>query len=552
MIGSPKASDDSGVQFNPPAQINTVWLWLVLAAAIIVGSLIFVVFNANSSSECVELYCITEDEITIPNGFDLVSYLYENQDRNKQLDVSDLYDIRVSLSLIEQNSDNRNLFLFGYDLETQKWERLKTASISEDGYRARAILSNTPDLLAVLRRSSTIGHVVTYLPAGNEVEPEGLAVTTIVHTIDFNPGPSGEVIGQLSFPKLGGALHYPVIFASNSEVSSLANIDTILHSGMDRFNHVQSILRTVSQLELPGIDIAYLDLDKKHRTSFTLFIAELANELHRQGKQLTLTLPMPEVINGEPLQINEGAYDWKQLGESADIVKIWPLRDQSLYRFDVPIVLKYLTEIVDPRKLVFTITPYASEKSLTGIRSLTSLEGMYIATRLAIRSETVLPGEEIQVIGTNIDRDEGLSGIIWQPETATVAFTYKLNGGRTVWLENTFSALFKLEYINVFSLGGVGIEDGSENIIPNLWPSILELVDTGHLDLIRPHPDSLIPQWWVSSGIINGNSRGGAIWTAPNKAGKYKISLTISDGEVRFMNDLTITIQEPEKIEVNE
>ena len=136
MIGSPKASDDSGVQFNPPAQINTVWLWLVLAAAIIVGSLIFIIFNANSSSECVELYCITEDEITIPNGFDLVSYLYENQDRNKQLDVSDLYDIRVSLSLIEQNSDNRNLFLFGYDLETQKWERLKTASISEDGYRA--------------------------------------------------------------------------------------------------------------------------------------------------------------------------------------------------------------------------------------------------------------------------------------------------------------------------------------------------------------------------------------------------------------------------------
>ena len=100
---------------------------------------------------------------------------------------------------------------------------------------------------------------------------------------------------------------------------------------MDRFNHVQSILRTVSQLELAGIDIAYLDLDKKHRTSFTLFIAELANALHRQGKQLTLTLPMPVVVNEEPLQIDEGAYDWKQLGEYADILKIWPLRDQSLY-----------------------------------------------------------------------------------------------------------------------------------------------------------------------------------------------------------------------------
>ena len=30
MIGSPKASDDSGVQFNPPAQINTVWIYLFL------------------------------------------------------------------------------------------------------------------------------------------------------------------------------------------------------------------------------------------------------------------------------------------------------------------------------------------------------------------------------------------------------------------------------------------------------------------------------------------------------------------------------------------
>ena len=61
-----------------------------------------------------------------------------------------------------------------------------------------------------------------------------------------------------------------------------------------------------------------------------------------------------------------------------------------------------------------------------------------------------------------------------------------------------------MEYINVFSLGGVGIENGSVNIIPNLWPTILGLVDTGHLDLNRPHPDALIPQWWVSSGIIDG------------------------------------------------
>ena len=552
MIGSPKANSNSGVQFNPPAQLNTVWIWLIIATAIILGSLIYIGINVASSDECEELYCIVENRLEIPNGFELVSYVYEKQELPPDLENSELYDMKVSLSLINQSFNDQNLFLYGHDLIGEKWNRITTVSLSDDGYRASGILSDPPQYLVLLRRLSTIGHVVAYLVPGDDLNILGIEKTTIIHTLDFHPGPSGDVIGQLSFPKITEALHYPVIFADESDISSFANIDTILSSPQDRFNHVQSILRMVSQLSLSGIDIAYLDLDKKHRSSFTLFITELANGLDRQGKQLTLTIPAPKVMTRNPIQIDEGAYDWEQLGQVADILKIWPIRDQSLYRLDVPIMLTYLTELIDRRKLVLILTPYASEKSLITIRSLTMMDAMAIATRIAIRSETIRAGEEIDLIGTNIDKDEGLSGILWQPETATVAFTYKSNGGRTIWLENSYSAIFKLEYVNIFRLGGVGIENGSENIIPNLWPPIIEFLDSGQLQLVQPNPEALVPKWWASSGVIMSNQRGGATWTAPSTPGKYRIALTISDGIDQFINDLTINIQALKKLQIRD
>ena len=552
MIGSPKANSNSGVRFNPPAQLNTVWVWLTIAAVIIVGSLIYIGISATSSDECEEMYCIVENQLEIPIGFELVSYVYEKQELTPELKNSELYDMKVSLSLINQSFDNQNLFLYGNDLNMGKWKQITTVSLSDDGYRASGVLSDPPQYLVLLRRLSTVGHVVAYLAPGDELNILGIEKTTIVHTLDFHPGPSGDVVGQLSFPKITGALHYPVIFVDESEGSSLANIDTILSSPIDRFNHVQSILRMVSQLSLSGIDIAYLDLDKQHRSSFTLFITELASGLHRQGKQLTLTLPAPKITARNPNQIDEGAYDWELLGQQADILKIWPIRDQSLYRLDVPIMLTYLTELIDRKKLVLILTPYASEKSLISIRSLTMLDAMEIATRLAIRSETIRAGEEIDLIGTNIDKDEGLSGILWQPETATVAFTYKLNGGRTIWLENIYSAIFKLEYVSIFRLGGVGIENGSETIIPNLWPPIIEFINSGQMELVQPNPETLKPKWWASGGVIMSNQRGGATWTAPSTPGKYRIALTISDGVDQFINDLTINIQELKKLQIRD
>ena len=127
---------------------------------------------------------------------------------------------------------------------------------------------------------------------------------------------------------------------------------------------MEQIVEQVVTRDLSGIDIAYADLDPNMRSSFTLFIKDLASQLHERGKALTLTLP-PPVLG--PLRVDEEAYDWAQLGASADLIKIAPLRDQSTYRLSMPSILAYLSELVEPAKLVLMVTPYAAEKSSEGV-----------------------------------------------------------------------------------------------------------------------------------------------------------------------------------------
>ncbi|MES4791662.1 MAG: hypothetical protein C4321_00555, partial [Chloroflexota bacterium] len=110
----------------------------------------------------------------------------------------------------------------------------------------------------------------------------------------------------------------------------------------------------------------------------------------------------------------------------------------------MPEVLQSLVDRVPPSKLVLTVSPYATETGGQTINRLTLADAMNIATRISIRAQAdaIVTSTQIDVAGTNIDRDEGLTGVRWYPETATVAFSYKQpqgGGSRTVYLENVFS-----------------------------------------------------------------------------------------------------------------
>ena len=522
-----------------PSPVRILVLAVIAIAVLVVGGLVWFFFG-RGPAECTDAYCqTTAAGIDIPPDFELHSKLLA---RNPDAEpLPDGFDLRITIPLEVPTTDDRGLSFYGYSSENQIWEPVASVLLDETGERATGEFADPPPYLAVFRRLNEGRQVVAYLAPGETLHSTAALLATVVHTLDFTPASDGSLLGQPSPRPATTAVHYPVISASAALDGSVPNVDNILSTGADRTNHVRQILQRVAAHRLAGVDIAYLDLRADHRTSFTLFVSELAEGLHAQGKSLTLTLPAPQKAID---RIDEGAYDWAALGQSADLIKIAPIRDQSTYRLHMPDLLEHITTAVDPGKIILTITPYASEKSADGLRFLSLTEAMTIASKLAIRGESVTAGSDIQIVAVNIDRDEGLSGLRWQPETATVAFTYKLNGGRTVWIENVFSAGFKLEFVSVFNLGGLAVEDSSDDVfLGNIWSAVEPFVASGQPVLLQPSHAHLLPDWRVSAGSLVGGDRGLVTWQTPLEAGSYTVTLMLSDGVERFESRIVVGLQ---------
>jgi hypothetical protein len=254
--------------------------------------------------------------------------------------------------------------------------------------------------------------------------------------------------------------------------------------------------------------------------------------------------------------VDEGAYDWTAIGSSADLVKMAPFRDQSRYRLDVPVILDHLTSVVDRQKLVMMVSPYATELSSDGsITTMSLVEAMAIATRLAIQGEELTTDSNVDVVGINIDRNEALTGMVWDDQTATVGFTYKSVTQRTVWIENFFSVGFKLEYISQYRLGGVAIENASgDQFLGNIWTALTPFISSGQPVLMQPHPEDLLPVWFVSDGEKEGGDRAGRDgvlkWFTPSEPGTHTVKLLLSDGVSQFESQVSVNIQARERTPV--
>lgn len=517
------------------------FLLFIIAAAVILGGYALV-SRACGGEDCTKPYCATSRKVPAPEGFELASKLFAYNTSKGLLPPGN--DIQVQLPLTKAAAEARNLSFYRYAEATRTWEPLAAAVPDQHGKTATAVLNTAPPFIAIMRRLSSAGHVVAYLERNATLHHSAVGRITMVHTLDFRPSTDGGVDGELSQTKFdAGVAHYPAIVATEAD-KGLTVVTGMLANTNNRSLHVQQIVKKAVDLKLAGVDIAYLDLKPDQRTAFTLFIQELSQALRNQGKVLTLTLPPPQKLQD---RVDEGAYDWQELGKNAEALQIAPYRDQSTYRLNMPEILEYLAAKVDPARLVLTVTPYATEKSPDGVRRLTLIEAMNIATQLRLRGTTdsrITTGSNVQIAGVNIDRDEQLTGLAWDTTSATVAFTYKLGGGRTIWLENFFSVGFKLELVSRFKLGGVAVEDAGENVyLGDIWPALLPFVTSGQPILMQPNVEDLKPRWKASKGTLEGGQRGVVRWTAPTEPGDHTVQLTLSDGVYLFESEIRVTVQ---------
>lgn len=429
-----------------------------------------------------------------------------------------------------------------YTRTDQGWQRLAAAELTEDGKSARVTVERVPANGVVLRRAPGAFQIMGVTPQGGVLSLEAERVANVVGGADFVPAADGAINGGVTNLKRNeAALLVPVVRAA--EGSEAEAVNAVLGSADRRGSHAENLARLVQSNKVDGVELEYTAVNRERRDDFTDLVRQAGEAVHKIGGVLIVTLPVPQ-RSGESW--NTGAYNWAELAKSADYLKIAPLRDQAEYRRIMPEALTYLTKEVDPKKLVLTIPALSVEKSDAGLRTLSTLDALSIAAQMTIRDrDRAAAGSEITFVADNLAAEGGAAeGLNWDAITATVAYTYRAeNGQRTVWIENQFSAAFKTEFVRLWKLGGVAVDDASNNAgLSSIWPAIAPLAEDGQLTPQQPNSNLLRPEWLVDNSRLQAG-RATATWRAPNDPGTHSVTVIVSDGVMRVANTQRFTLR---------
>jgi len=474
----------------------------------------------------------------VPDGFQPLSIHFDDlrQPENTEGPYA------LTMPLLEQVSDGRNIGL--YTFEDGRWRRVASATLVSNGTAASGEVEEMPANLAVLRLLSSAVQITGWLPAGVNADPEALSVLTTVNPADFAPAAEGGVTGAARTIEGANGNVVPTVRSTSPEHDDA--IEAILASPATLDEHVTALVQLALQNGNAGVDIDYPRVSPARRADFTAFITVLAGQLHQANRTLSVTLPSP-VRSG--VSWDTGAYDWEEIVAQADLVKLQPGTDPSLYFQHVNDVLTFLAgRGVDLKKVALVVGRESYESASDGVTQMTLHQALALAAEIEVRTaSTIEPNSSVVIVGRNIFLDDGASGLVWDEQARAVSFDYPGRGGtRTVWLENSLSLAFKLELAASFGLAGVAINDVSDGPgQADYWEPLRTYSETGSITPVAANSLMLRPAWEVQAGSPQAEAKGNLVWTAPAQPGTYDVSLIVSDGVIRASRSIQLQVQAP-------
>jgi hypothetical protein len=446
--------------------------------------------------------------------------------------------ITVQLPLSEAVDDPSGLGF--YVFIENRWQRLAEADVQEIAGKvlAEGEFPTVPANLAVLRVLANQYQVAGSLPTGTGLHAD--ARPSVISPRDYIPDSDGGITGEATEISADSILLLPTIVGSSQETA--ATVNEVLQDDTKRQAHIDAIVTLVQEAELDGIDLEYSSVKPDLASEFTEFVTRLADALHDQPTQKRLGLSLP------PPSDQRQAYDWKKLGQSADIIKVLPLADPITYWEEMPGAIGQVVRDVDPVKVMLVINPFSIEDLGDVTRPIGYLQAMALAAEAVVRDPNpadVETSSTVTLVAKNLDEDEGASPLRWDDDAAAVSFASGGTDRRRVFIENSFSAAFKMEMVQAYRLGGLAISDASASSdVANLWPTVDEFVRANAVSLGRPNDQALLPVWQATDGGDVGAGAGTtATWIAPSTAGTFNLLLVVSDGELRFGRRLAVEVK---------
>jgi hypothetical protein len=307
----------------------------------------------------------------------------------------------------------------------------------------------------------------------------------------------------------------------------------VLGNQVLRQKHIAAIVAFARTEEHRGIVLDYRDVNPALRESFTSFVRDLAEQLHAGGRTLVVRVAWPTQISA--VDWNTGTYDWRALGEAADVVLLTGPMDPHAYVEGGPVEqgIAWATRYIDRYKLQLVAGARGVNHSEEGVAPISYGAALAFLSRIAIDTagESVSPGDEISLSLTNLS---GSPGIQFDTGLQAYWFFYTDDQGsaHTVWLENETSLIHKLQLVARHRLRGVMVEHLAEPMSdPALWTAVRAY---SHGEL-QPQETTFSVVWEVSSATgrrlaqaTRSLDDAGVVWQAPETPGVYEYSAVIA------------------------
>lgn len=273
----------------------------------------------------------------------------------------------------------------------------------------------------------------------------------------YTLGNDGSIQGRASEPETMAelrALGIRIVPTIANEFDR-ARVHRVISTAEGRTAHAQALVDLVLEHDFDGIDVDYESLFAEDRDDFSLFIEELADLLHAEGKLLSIAVhPKPDenVTWGGPL-----AQDYARLGAAVDEFKVMTYDYSWSTSPAGPIspvpwakaVMEYATSLIPPEKVYMGVHFYGLD-----------WQGSLGQSKVWAQIQALIERNEVEV-----ERDESNEG----------TFSYGTSRPRTVYFADALSVETKLREVfgELPEMAGIAIwRLGGED--PAVWDVLRE------------------------------------------------------------------------------
>jgi len=423
----------------------------------------------------------------------------------------------------------QNLDLYGWMAGSWIW---LASDIQLAASRLTARLTTLSEALLVVEGQPIPPLVAATLRRDQQLLPEADEVLTVVNPRGLLVNGQGGLEGTPVGVPEGNMLVLPSVSNWQPGAEQATDINRLLADPTAREAHAQAILQWAQDKPYPGVALDYRNVDPSLRKEVTLFVRQVAEGLHAQGKRLTLRVSRPVLMPDG--RWNTGAYDWSALGPLVDSINIPALLGPQAHRpnGDMDRLLGWTTRRVERTKvqLVFSADSLDQQGSRWAFVPYAQVLGRL--AEVAVEEPSILdPGASLPVQLTAWQEAQGLQR---DEETHAYWFAYMDEQGQqhTVWLENSSSLAYKLRLIQKYNLGGITVENlASRENDPQMWQALQAFAQQA-----TPQGSNQFTVWWTVRGPTGDQvARAPApvtdpryTWRAPGEPGQYLIGAEIA------------------------